>query len=798
MVTFHKNFDKQKIAQQTREKITSGIKNAEKTFEFLMSFKKISQVVQAIDNLKLGPKLIGGFGSVLGLFICVMFLYHYSVRYTISNFSDLMDVEQAISDHSSKIKMYMLMSRAEENNFLKMLKLDHQKNLHTYMDEIQSEGKIAKNLAEESDNEKAAEQVETVLKSAASYRKDFDQVVEAMKVKGLDDNSGLKGEFYANVKKFMEDISLLDVGDYAEEMLIMEKLQAEYMLTKSPAIKKEIDDCVERFLFLSKKNRLNPVAEMVSNLVDETIPKFHNNFKQLMGKGKGTTIADPNYKAMQENLTELGDVLAASNFKGAKTYALDIRFNEKSYLLSGDLSHVDAIKKIIEDIKEAFKYSKMDDDFKENARTNLDQYSKSLDTLVEVDKKIEVLKKRMLESVNRVVPVVEALSADAQKASREKLEGSEKIINQRVNLALMIGIGAVILGLTLAIIITRGITLPLIQTVKFARRMARGDLSQSLSIDRKDEVGILSNALNEMVTHLNHMFTDISNGVNELTASSNSLSDVSGKMLEGSEKTSERSAFVSKASTKMNANITKVAETIHDAADNMGVITQTTGEMSQSIGEITRSTDKARNISESAVAKAEIASSKIKELEKAALDIGKVVDTIRDISSQTNLLALNATIESSRAGEAGRGFAVVAGEIKTLSQQTAAATKEINSQIESVQRTSAETMEQIKDIADVITTINDIIISISTTMKEQDRTTKDIASNITRSSQGVRAINDMMAENLSMTADITNDINDVSSAAGEMTKSSHYVNSSSEDLNKLATRLNEMVSRFTL
>jgi len=295
MVTFHKNFDKEKLAQQTREKFTSGIKSAEKTFEYLMSIKKIGQLVQAIDNLKLAPKLIGGFGSVLVLFIFVMFLYHYSVRYTISNFSDLMDVEQAISDHSSKIKMYMLMSRAEENNFLKMLKLEHQKNLHRYMDEIQKEGQIVKNLAEESDNEKAAEQVGTVLKSAESYRKDFDQVVEAMKVKGLDDNSGLKGEFYANVKKFMEDISLLDVGDYAEEMLIMEKLQAEYMLTKSLEIKKEITDCVERFMFLSKKNRLNPVAEMVSNLVDETIPKFHNNFKQLMGKGQGTTIADPHY-----------------------------------------------------------------------------------------------------------------------------------------------------------------------------------------------------------------------------------------------------------------------------------------------------------------------------------------------------------------------------------------------------------------------------------------------------------------------------------------------------------------------
>ncbi len=796
MVSFPKNFDRQAFIQKTRETLTSAQKNSEKIINHLMSLKRTGQLIQAIDNAKLGPKLIGGFGSVLGLFILVMFLYHYSVKYTISNFKDLMDVEQAISDHSSKIKMYMLMSRAEENSFLKTLKLDHQKNLQKYMESLLSEAKIVEQLAEDTDNDKALEQVKEVRKNAGTYLDDFNQVVEAMKVKGLDEQSGLKKEFNDSVNKFIDDISILDVEAIYDELLVLEKLQAEYIITKNPELKGQLSACLDRMKRAADLFRNTPVQEMVSDLAITMLPKYREAINRLFAKGQAVGNAD--YRTLEEILSELKSTITSSNFKGARAYSLDIRYNEKNYMITGDPAFVDSTKKAVAVVLEAIKSSHVAQELIDMTSQSLDSYIKAFDTLVEVDKKIEGLTKRMHASVNLIVPVVEELSANAQKASSEKIRGSEKMVSRRVTVAFLIGIIAVVTGLALAVIITRGITGPITETVEFARRMARGDLSQHLDVKRKDEVGTLADALNEMVTNLNAMFSEIRNGVGELTASSSELSNISVYMMEGAGKTSEKSSFVTSASRKMNDNIVKVAGTIHDAAENMGLITHTTEGMSGTIGEITRSTDKARSISETAVAQAENASTKIKDLEKAALDIGKVIDTIRAISSQTNLLALNATIESSRAGEAGRGFAVVAGEIKTLSQQTASATKEINDRIESVQRTSRETMEQIKEIATVITTINDIIVSISTAMKEQDRTTKEIASSITGSSKGIRQINEMMDENLAMTQGITDDIGEVSLAAGEMTRSSQNVTGSSEDLSRLAVRLNEMVSRFVL
>jgi methyl-accepting chemotaxis protein len=119
------------------------------------------------------------------------------------------------------------------------------------------------------------------------------------------------------------------------------------------------------------------------------------------------------------------------------------------------------------------------------------------------------------------------------------------------------------------------------------------------------------------------------------------------------------------------------AAAMEESATNVTMVTTSSEEMSATIGEIAQNAEKARTISDQAVSKATDTSGQMDGLGRAAQGIGKVVETITEISEQVNLLALNATIEAARAGEAGKGFAVVANEIKELAKQTSEATLEI-------------------------------------------------------------------------------------------------------------------------
>jgi methyl-accepting chemotaxis protein len=117
-------------------------------------------------------------------------------------------------------------------------------------------------------------------------------------------------------------------------------------------------------------------------------------------------------------------------------------------------------------------------------------------------------------------------------------------------------------------------------------------------------------------------------------------------------------------------------------------------------------------------------------LADATEKIGKVLALIQEIANRTNLLALNATIESARAGEHGKGFAVVAGEVKALSMQTTAATREIGEQIEAIQSASQGSVSAIKKIAETITEINTAASAISHAVGDQQNTAQNIARSV--------------------------------------------------------------------
>jgi methyl-accepting chemotaxis protein len=186
------------------------------------------------------------------------------------------------------------------------------------------------------------------------------------------------------------------------------------------------------------------------------------------------------------------------------------------------------------------------------------------------------------------------------------------------------------------------------------------------------------------------------------------------------------------------------------------------------------------------------------DLGNAAQAIGKVTETITEISEQTNLLALNATIEAARAGEAGKGFAVVANEIKELARQTAEATLDIRQQIEGIQNSTGTTVLSIEKIGQVISDINEIVATIATAVEEQSVSTREISDNIAQVSTGIQEVNENVAQSSQASQDITREIAEVKQASGEIAGSSSQVRLSADELSSVSEQLNALVGQFKI
>ena len=176
------------------------------------------------------------------------------------------------------------------------------------------------------------------------------------------------------------------------------------------------------------------------------------------------------------------------------------------------------------------------------------------------------------------------------------------------------------------------------------------------------------------------------------------------------------------------------------SADNIQSVATATEELTSSIKEIGRQTTESSNISSQAVTSAEGAKSHVTQLVENAQKIGEVVNLISDIAEQTNLLALNATIEAARAGETGKGFAVVANEVKSLARQTAKATDEISSQIDSMQSVTSGTAASIEEIVDNINRVDEVINTIASAMEEHNAATSEIAQSVQQAAAGAQEI----------------------------------------------------------
>lgn len=344
----------------------------------------------------------------------------------------------------------------------------------------------------------------------------------------------------------------------------------------------------------------------------------------------------------------------------------------------------------------------------------------------------------------------------------------------------------------------RGISKPIMQTASMLKDISEGegDLTKRIHVLSKDEIGDMAVYFNKFVEKLQSIITRITGNSQTLSSSAQDLSNISEQSARNVKMLTDKTTAVAATAEESSANTASVAQSMKETTSNLTSVASATEEMSATIGEIAASSEKAREISSVAGQQANSVSSIMQRLGDAAHEIGKVTETITDISSQTNLLALNATIEAARAGAAGKGFAVVANEIKELARQTANATEDIKVKIDDVQNSAGSAITDIEKITGVISQVGELIAGIAVAIEEQTVVTKDLANNIAQASSSVQEANDMISQTANASKSMAQDIGEAASISSEIKGGGEQVQSNAVELTKLAQQLTEMVNQF--
>ncbi|RCK54222.1 chemotaxis protein [Thalassospira profundimaris] len=216
----------------------------------------------------------------------------------------------------------------------------------------------------------------------------------------------------------------------------------------------------------------------------------------------------------------------------------------------------------------------------------------------------------------------------------------------------------------------------------------------------------------------------------------------------------------------------EVANTAGDVSANVDAVAAATEELSSSIREISGQIDQMAKTVIQATEESNNARQDVGGLSQSVDKIQEIVNLINDIAGQTNLLALNATIEAARAGDAGKGFAVVASEVKNLATQTARATDEIASQINSVVEGTSRAVDGIGRVSETIGILREVSTTIASAIEEQGVATSEIAGNAHRSASGVKQISDTSGKTMQDAQSTTGDAEKIKAAAHELSQRS--------------------------
>jgi len=356
-----------------------------------------------------------------------------------------------------------------------------------------------------------------------------------------------------------------------------------------------------------------------------------------------------------------------------------------------------------------------------------------------------------------------AVYSDIQKMSMKTINAANAVRNslyadaERTKTIIILG---TFLGFVVSAFVTFMVGASIVRPIKSIT-----DVMQQLSTgktdveighrDRRDEIGKMVQAIDvfrknmieihamEQATHLaeQHRVAERRAAMHELAGEfENSVQQIAKELTDAVAAMHDNAQAMSLIAAQTRDKSRSTAGIVIDTQTSVDSVAGAAEELARSIEQLATQTQSARELTSKTVAESASASANVQQLLDAVSQIVPITGLIQAIAQQTNLLALNATIEAARAGAAGKGFAVVAAEVKSLAQQTAQATEEINQKITAVNASCGAVVAIMEQVISAIGRLGEGTIEMATAVGQQAAATQEISKNAQQAADGSRIV----------------------------------------------------------
>ncbi|AVT13687.1 methyl-accepting chemotaxis protein [Paracidovorax avenae] len=273
------------------------------------------------------------------------------------------------------------------------------------------------------------------------------------------------------------------------------------------------------------------------------------------------------------------------------------------------------------------------------------------------------------------------------------------------------------------ILARRGITRPVAEGCSAAQRVAAGDLTTQMHVDRRDEVGQMLQAINGIGVGLTGLVTQVRQGAESLRVATREIAEGNGDLASRTERQAGELNAAASALQRLTATVAQNAEHARQVNGLMGEVSQASAQSGEAVERVVQT---------------------MAGMREDAHRIQDIIGIIDGIAFQTNILALNAAVEAARAGEQGRGFAVVAAEVRALAQRSAGSAREIRTLI-------AASVERADGGSGLVDAARASMQGIAGSIGDVTRLIEGIAAASSEQSQGIEGIHDSVGRIEQMT-----------------------------------------------